>query len=425
MNRFDHIRNFKSQISNHKFLPPAGQISNLQPQTNNPKPPTNNHQPTANNQPTILLALLLLLLPVFAQADDWPMFRNTPDFRGATDAELPDELPLKWSVDTGEPVKSSPVIVNGQVIIGSDNGTVYSLDIADGSETWTFKTEDLIESTALVLNDLVYIGSGDGNLYALDLATGKKKWAYKTDDQVLGAPGYTTEPGDPDAGENGGAPVTTILIGSYDFFLHGLTPGGKKKWAYETENYINGGPAIANNRIAFGGCDEKLHVVSALNGKPTAPVEVGNPVAGSPALEGDLAYFGHYGAEVVCANLKTGAIKWTYKKRDFPYFATPAVDDKRIIIGGRDKRVHCLDKTTGESLWEFRTGGRNDSSPIICGDHTAFGSDDGHIYVLNKQTGEETWKFEIGSEVISSPAFADETLVVGSLDGFIYAFGPK
>ncbi|MES3036875.1 MAG: PQQ-binding-like beta-propeller repeat protein, partial [Bdellovibrionota bacterium] len=41
---------------------------------------------------------------------------------------------------------------------------------------------------------------------------------------------------------------------------------------------------------------------------------------------------------------------WTFKdpEREFPYHSCAAVTADRIIVGGRDKRVHCLDRKTGQ-----------------------------------------------------------------------------
>ena len=44
------------------------------------------------------------------------------------------------------------------------------------------------------------------------------------------------------------------------------------------------------------------------------------------------------------------------------------------------------DRSSGQMLWTFPTGGEIDSSPVICGDKVVFGSADGRIYLLNLDT---------------------------------------
>ena len=94
------------------------------------------------------------------------------------------------------------------------------------------------------------------------------------------------------------------------------------------------------------------------------------------------------------------------------------------MIGGRDKRVHCISRRDGKGLWDFPTRGKVDSSPVICGDKVVAGSDDGRVYLLSLDKGRELWSYEIGQPVTSSPAVVANRVVIGSEDGSVYAFGP-
>ena len=67
-----------------------------------------------------------------------------------------------------------------------------------------------------------------------------------------------------------------MLVGSYDFKLHCVDAAtGRSNWVYETGNYINGSPAVANGQAVFGGCDGLLHVISLADGKQVKEVEAG------------------------------------------------------------------------------------------------------------------------------------------------------
>ena len=98
-------------------------------------------------------------------------------------------------------------------------------------------------------------------------------------------------------------------------------------------------------------------------------------------------------------------------------------DADRIVIGGRDKFVHCLDARTGKAIWTFATGARVDSSPAIAGNRVYVGSNDGRFYVLDLATGKKIWVFDTGSPLSASPAIAEGRVVIGSQDGRLYCFG--
>ena len=108
-----------------------------------------------------------------------------------------------------------------------------------------------------------------------------------------------------------------------------------------------------------------------------------------------------------------------------PFFSSPAVNEKYVIIGARDFRLHCIHRETGERNWVFRTQDDVESSPIILGEKVIFSSADGRVYIANIDDGTELWSYEVGSPIISSPAVANGKILIGADDGTLYCFGKK
>ena len=119
--------------------------------------------------------------------DDWPMFRGQQRLLGIAEGNLPDKLILLWKFKTEGSVKSSPVIADGKVCIGSSDKNVYALDVNDGHKIWAYQTDDIVEATPCVIEGSVYVSSAGGFLYAIDAKTGSRRWTYETDGQILGA----------------------------------------------------------------------------------------------------------------------------------------------------------------------------------------------------------------------------------------------
>jgi outer membrane protein assembly factor BamB len=234
---------------------------------------------------------------------------------------------------------------------------VYALDFSNGKKVWTFKTGGPIESSPLVLNGKVYVGSSDNFLYALNASDGTQVWKLETGDKILGSPNWVKSPD---------GKADWILAGSYDFKLYSVDAGtGKTNWTFETGNYINGTPAVADGKTVFGGCDALLHVINLADGAKIKEVEAGAYIAGSGAFEKGNFYIGHYENEFLCADLNAGKIAWRFHDRNFPYFSSPALTSDRVIFGGRDKKLHCLNRTNGEEIWAFSARGKVDSSPVV------------------------------------------------------------
>jgi len=368
----------------------------------------------------------------------WPMFHGSPTLQGYIDASVRTSLKLLWSFETEGAVRSSAAIAKGNIYFGSNSGCFYALDAQTGKRLWSFPTQGQIESSPCILDDTVYVGSSDGFLYAFDTNTGDLRWKYETESQILGGINWCVDP------ESG---AKRILVGSYDMFLHCVdAQSGTLVWKYETGNYINGTVAVSDGRIVFGGCDAMVHVVSIRDGSPIDQIDAGSYIPGSAALSATEAFVGHYDSELLCIDLsesqsqkehgsldkQTSAtpgiaparIPWCYAEGQAPFFSSPAFDDQRVVVGSRDKKLHCISRKDGAPLWTFQTQGSVDSSPVICRKKVIFGSDDGRLYLVRVDTGELLWSYDIGRPIRSSPAVAYGKVFVGAEDMRMYAFGP-
>ncbi len=368
------------------------------------------------------LAACLGLLHVsgaHAEPSDWASHRGGQGLPGVAAGSLTDELVLLWTFEAGGAIASSPVVADGRVYFGSDDGKLYAVDFETGAKVWEFATEDIVEAPPLYHDGTVFVGSSDYFVYAIDAETGALRWKRETDDKILGAANWVPGPD----GEG-----FRIVVGSYDTNLYcfdGAT--GETIWTYSTENYVNGTPAILGDLIVFGGCDAILHVVSATTGEAATTLELGADchVAGSVALADGKVYFGHYGNAFICVDMAANRIDWSYPSERHPFFSSPAIGADRIVFGGRDKRLHCVDRATGEPIWTFPTRRKVDGSPVICADKVVFGSADGRVYVVSLADGSELWSYEIGKSIFCSPAVTDGRILIGANDGLMYAFGPK
>ncbi len=349
------------------------------------------------------------------EGSGWPRHRGDSGLKGLSFGKIGTSLNLDWQFKTGEYLKSSVVISNGTAFVGADTGTVFALSIKDGKEVWRFNTTLGIDAPPLVHNGKVYVGSTDGFLYALNVTDGKLVWKYETGGEIMGAPNEAIRPKSKDS---------VVVVGSYDNFVHCVNAkSGKVVWTFETQNYVNGVPTIYDEKyVVFGGCDSVLYVVGLEDGKLIRSVEVEAPIAASVSVSEGIGYVGNMERAVMAFDLETGDIIWNYRHKNFPYFSSPAVTSSHVLIGGRDKGLHCINRISGKQDWRFSARGRIDSSPVVTQDKVVFGSMDGKLYMISLKDGTEIVSYEIGEPISSTPAIVNGRILVGCEDGNVYAF---
>jgi outer membrane protein assembly factor BamB len=94
------------------------------------------------------LVILIVLTTINAnhRPTCWNNFRGNQNLTGKTDVEIPAKPKLLWNFKTGDNIKSSPVVCNGKIVVGSTDGTIYCLDLK-GKLLWN-SNRKLIEAPA-------------------------------------------------------------------------------------------------------------------------------------------------------------------------------------------------------------------------------------------------------------------------------------
>lgn len=343
------------------------------------------------------------------------MYRGSRGLLGVTQDTLPETLDFLWSFKTAGPVRSSAVVQDGRVYIGSADKHLYALDLHTGEKIWAFEADSPIEAPPTVIGDTVYVGDLGGFVYAVDANSGDKLWDYETDGEVAGAVNWAQ------LGER-----LCVLVGSHDAYVHCLDAGtGEPVWRFETESYVNGTVAVSGELCAFGGCDAFVYVVRTADANEVTRIDAGAYVATSTAFDESRVYGGNYDGLFLSASIHDPNERWEHAIDGGEIFSSAAVGSDRVVVGDRDSQVLCLDKRTGDLKWTFKTLDAVDSSPVMAGDKVVVGSDDGRLYLLSLETGEKLWSYELGEPIISSPAVARGRVVIGCDDGSVYAFGTK
>lgn len=159
---------------------------------------------------------------------------------------------LNWSFNNkGSWVIGSPAAHNGYVYAAtSDSGMFYSLDARTGKQGFSlnFNHWPMFSSPAVV-GDYAYIGSHQGKLFAIDLAQGKVAWQFETPASKLIGPTYTNADGTPNY-------RAAFASDFYDDLVVGVSN-------LMSVGAILSSPAFAGGMLYFGSMDGNVYALAA------------------------------------------------------------------------------------------------------------------------------------------------------------------
>lgn len=337
-----------------------------------------------------------------------PTIANT-HFQSAEQAGLSAEqvprLQLKWAFGFPDATSAwaQPTVAGGRLFVGSQNGTVYSLDAKSGCIAWTFTARAGVRASISIGRRTksarstaysAYVADQSGYLYALDAASGRLLWTRKADDHPLvrltGSP--TLDDGrlyvPISSYEEGGRPPGYACCTFRGGVVALDARTGDVVWRAYT---IADAPTLlrvyADGTRLWGPAGGAVWSAPTIDAKRGAIyVGVGNTYSGAPQPTADA---------IVAFDLKSGAIRWARQMTpgdrdvfgcrpgetncverpgpDFDFGASPVLatlpDGGELIVAGQKSGVaYALDPDrNGAQLWRYRAGGGSGLGGILWG----------------------------------------------------------
>lgn len=272
--------------------------------------------------------------------------------------------------------ESSPAVGGGVAYVGDLDGVLHAVDAATGKARWTFKTEGEIKSSPVIVDDRVLIGSYDGHLYGLGL-DGKLAWKVRTDGPVHATPAI----------REGVAYITGC-----DEFLRAIrVTDGKELFTVSSGAYTGASPVMDGSRAFYGtfesevlAVDLEAHRIVWRYRHPDRSF----PFYSTAAVAGDTVYVGGRDKMLHALDMATGKARWTFMTRA-RIDSSPAVTGGRVYVGSSDGRLYGVDTSSGKKAWEFEAGAPITASPAIAAGRLVVGAQDGRIYCFGAKKGDK------------------------------------
>jgi outer membrane protein assembly factor BamB len=109
-----------------------------------------------------------------------------------------------------------------------------------------------------------------------------------------------------------------------------------------------------------------------------------------------------------------------------PIMASPALDDKRIVISTTDSTISCYAIATQKILWTIKTGAAVVAPPVIKDGVVYCGASDRKFRAIDLKSGKVRWSYDsLRGHVEARPLLADGKVIVGAWDEHLYCFDEK
>jgi outer membrane protein assembly factor BamB len=257
---------------------------------------------------------------------------------------------------------------------------------------------------------VLYFGGIDGKVYAISPTARSQNLTFPSQGEWVfnipsaGATGAVCGPACAPAPTRANIYATPVVVG--DLVCVGIYAGDT-------------GKLIAINRLAPGYTEG---VPLRSKGEWTYPslAKSTGAIVGTPVAVESTLYTGASDGKLYAIDVVYGEKKWEFDTGG-KIWTSPLVEGGVVYVSNYNRKLFAVSSTDGTLLWQTELPSSIASSPSVSGDSIFLGTFDNHLYAIDKTNGKERWSFEGGNWFWSTPVVKDGTVYAGCLDNKIYA----
>ena len=155
---------------------------------------------------------------------------------------------------------------------------------------------------------------------------------------------------------------------------------------------------------------------------------IGTPLFASPAVANGMVYVGGLDGKLHAVDAATGNLRWARPADALPgdtAWTSPVVANGVVYFAANRPVIvlYALDAVTGQVIWTASPAfSIIVASPVLADGVLYIGLNDHQVMALDAATGAVRWRARASATLYSSPAVADGRVFIGSNDRKLYAF---
>jgi outer membrane protein assembly factor BamB len=337
-----------------------------------------------------------------AAIPDVTMYRVDAQRSGVQPGPVPHTTPvLVWSRTADAGIGLHPVLADGVLYVGSDDGRLYALDARTGDELWRYDAGSALQGSAAIANGMLFASSEDGTLHAIDLATHRRAWqTMGVEDVGLVADGivYVADSADRAVG--------------YD------ATDGTERWSWTAPGAVQR-LTVADGTAYVTVAGGTLHAIALADGAARWPaVQTLSNEAGFPLLTPDRVVLstiqnpGEPVGQVLFIDRASGAIVSQFRSPSGQQVSASAIVDGTLYAPTQGDGTYALRVADGTTIWHQPVEG-DGFTPAALADGLLVEPVEGPhgIVALRSTDGEPAW---------SIPWMAEPSVWLVASGGYVF-----
>ncbi|HEX9372276.1 MAG TPA: PQQ-binding-like beta-propeller repeat protein [Roseiflexaceae bacterium] len=347
----------------------------------------------------LALAALVVLLALRSAADA-PYARGS----GAARSGVPLPRQVVWSYTPSLVGGPAPVVMNGNVVVGTLDGTLIALRSDGGELRWHRGGGAEILGAPSAGRDKIFVGASDGSVLGLSPGSGGTIWRRPVIGAVSLAPTLADD---------------RLIVTTDKGYLYVLqADNGQVIWSRPLESGLRVAAAREGWIVASAGAT--LFTLDARNGVVEWKFQAASAITTPPTIAGDLVLFGTERGVLYGLRIADGGERLNVQLRG-GLIAAPMDGRDNFYVADLSGRLTAISADSGREIWHFDAGAAIGATPLLADGKLLFGANNGAFYALEARSGRVLGQLPLSGSVTTPCTLADGLIFVRA--DRVYAVG--
>lgn len=333
----------------------------------------------------------------------------TPTRAPSAGETIDGEPRLVWRTPVGRGVSSLPTVSARVVLVTSTDRWVYAIDTRSGATFWRRRGDGAYATAAVVAGGRVFVASEGtgGRVTAMRLTDGGRIWQTTVGD--VSAPLVLRDS------------VVYGVNDDGDAFALGAARG-QVVWKRAT-GPSRGGPLVTPRHIVVATLRDSLIVLDREKGTIIGAFRLRAPTAAPLALLDDsTAVMSSPEGSIDAVDIATGRVRWSVSTGE-PIPGSPAVDgDTVFALGGSCTLIRVAHHPPGVPRRDPVPRCVTVATPLVLRNGVLVATVAGEVTYLSRATGAAMWTRRTGGTIRHPPVVLDRQIILATLGGEIFGF---